>query len=425
MMQMRMIVPLFMILLFIFPRLVLAQGAMQDMEKLIGKDKITSLHLLGARASRVAMEQLSFTKGDDNVLAMTNAGHAIINGQTTEKCIDGVIAASGCTIGGGNLLLIHRSKEKPLWFAFFRKDTRECVYLQVNNAVVGKSLTELNALADESIFTIAKENIAADNLLGDPEKWDEKMKGKVFGGNEFSIVTIANVWAHPKCTYDLLQAAQLHNHICPGLTSGHLIIKYLDKNLPLKPGQEYKIIACPPWCKDDAFQVILDTTVGKRGIYVKELTDEQKEGLPEQAKGVAGLYVRWDKKANMGEGLVLAFDWDEASKLCGVNRKDFRDFATHRWWSSRLKMALGLMEYLDKPETLVTTLKQFNLGNKDELTHLQAAGINPLVEVGLMPAEQVKVKSVAAVPVWAYTVMAILAVIVIGLLIYAGRVKKK
>ncbi|ACV61293.1 Metal-binding domain-containing protein [Desulfofarcimen acetoxidans DSM 771] len=368
-------------MLFVLPGLVLAQGTTADIENLVGKGKVTSLHLLGVKATNIAMQQLSFTKGDANVLAMTDAGYSIISGQTTEKCIDGVIAASGCTTGGSNLLMIHRSKELPLWFAFFKEDTRDFIYLQVNSAVVNKSVDELNKLADNQIFNIiAKENIKLDDLYNNPDKWNEKINNKVFGGNESSLIGIASIWAHPKCTFDFLQAAQFHNHICPGVNSGYLISKYLDKNLPLQQGQSYKIFAVPSWCKDDALQVIYDATVGKKGMFASDLTEEQKKMLPDNAKGVAGIYIRWDAKTNTGSGLVLAFDFDKASELAGVQNAA-GPFV-------KLKTALTMMDYVNQPEIMVSTLKQFNVASAEELTALQAAGVNPLIKLGIM--EEVK-----------------------------------
>lgn len=368
----------FVTLLLVCPGLVSAQGDVQDVEDYVGKGKVTSLHLLGAKAASMAMEELSFARGDDHVLAMTDAGYAMIGGKTTEKCIDGVTAVSGCTIGNGNLLLIHRGKEQPLWFAFFRKDTKDLIYLEVKESVIGKSVSEFYTLSGAEIFTkISKTNIGLDNLVNNPDRWTENVKNEIFGGNEFSLIGIANIWSNPKCSYDFLQAVQLHNHVCPGVSSGYLIIKYLDKKLPLQRGQRYKIIACPPWCKEDAFQAILDTTVGKRGLYVKGLTKEQEEKLPQEAKGIAGLYIRWDDKTGSGEGLALGFDFGEVRKLAEMENY------LGPPWVSKLKMNEIAMNYLDKPETMVTTLKRFTV-NADELAALQAAGINPLVEIGLM-----------------------------------------
>ena len=51
---------------------------------------------LGAKAAREAMARLDFEKGDENVLAMTDAGYAMIDGRTTERAIKGIVDACGC-----------------------------------------------------------------------------------------------------------------------------------------------------------------------------------------------------------------------------------------------------------------------------------------------------------------------------------------
>jgi formylmethanofuran dehydrogenase subunit E-like metal-binding protein len=127
------------------------------------------------------------------------------------------------------------------------------VYLEVDNSVFELSTEEFKALPDEEVFTkIAKENISADEIFNNQAAWNAKKNAKVFGGNEFSIITIANVWA-ADAPYEFLKAAEFHNHICPGLSSGYLFVRYLDENLPLQsPSDRYEIIACPPACRDDA-----------------------------------------------------------------------------------------------------------------------------------------------------------------------------
>ena len=358
-------------------------------------------HSLGIKASKVAMNQLPFDRGDSKVLAMTDAGYSIIAGHTTERCIDGVIEESGCTIGKGNLLLIHRGRNRPLWFTFFSQDTGECVYLEVNSAVLDKTIAEFEALSDREVFTkIEKENIGAAKLLAEPDAWQEKMTARVFGGgwgaftNEFTIITIANVWAKGNGSpRELLSAAQFHNHICPGLTSGYFILEYLDKYLPLeKPSQGYQIIAIPPWCKDDVLQWNLEATIGNKNYVAKELSWEQSQGLPKEAKHVAGIYIRWDAATGTGDGLVLAFDWDKASEISGFDYQDFWDFRTYKWWWTRLKMDLDMMDYLDKPETVVTTIREFSVKSPGELSKLKSAGVNPLAELGIMPKPEVSVR---------------------------------
>jgi len=349
---------------------------------------------------------------------------------------DGVADASGCTVGKGNLLLIHRSREKPLWFAFFSKNTNECVYLQVNNAVLGKSVDELNALADEEVFTkITKANIGADKLLSEPEAWDEKMKAQIFGGgakpfnNEFTIMTIANIWAKG-APPELIRANQFHNHLCPGSASGFLFVKYIDFNLPLeKPSQRYQIIAIKPWCKDDIMQWILEATIGNKNYIAKDLTPEQMKQLPEDAKDVANVVIRWDSATGTGKGVVIAWDWDNACQMCvGVSKKDLTAFDTHRWWWMRLKMNQWMLDYTDSPETLIHTVKEFDVASLAELNNLKSAGVNPLVELGVMPES-----NLASVPTTtpvektpsAPAIAVIAAIAIAGALVYMARRRKR
>jgi formylmethanofuran dehydrogenase subunit E-like metal-binding protein len=347
---------------------------------LVGPDNIAVDNLLGWRAAEIAKEKLSFDKYDPEVLAMTDAGYAIVGGEaggkTTEMCVDGVIASTGCTIGNGNLLLIHRSKEKPLWFAFFNNATGECVYLEVDNSVFALSTDEFNALSDDEVFTtIVKEKINAEEVFNNQDAWNAKMNAKVFCGNEFSIITIANVWA-AGAPYEFLKSAEFHNHICPGLSSGYFIVRYLDENLPLRGSSDsYEIIGCPPWCKDDAIQVIFDKTVGKRYVAM-HLTDEDSAQLP----GVAGIYIRWNGTANTGDGLVLKSGSTPAKAKYEYN------FTSDYSWIGKLNSDLFYGAHFDEPELFVSTMHAFTVNSTEDYQKLKYAGVNPYVELGLLPA---------------------------------------
>jgi hypothetical protein len=50
---------------------------------------------LGSKAAKMAMEEIQFEKGDENVLALTNAGHAIVDGETSQAAIKGMTMQSG------------------------------------------------------------------------------------------------------------------------------------------------------------------------------------------------------------------------------------------------------------------------------------------------------------------------------------------
>ena len=392
------------ILLSIFSGIALAQGSIvkdyPDLKPLvdfIGEENLSVLHLVGFKAAGKAMKDLQFSKGDPNVLVLTDAGYVPKIGEyTTEKALDGIMMTSGASRGKGNLVNLHKPYNASLWFAFFHKKSKDCVYLEVKSDILkiyldkektdkSAALREFIKLSDKKIFTkIAKENIDADRLLSNPEVWQEKMDAEVFGGNEFSLFTISNLWAMG-LPNDFLKVAELHDHICPGLTSGYLIAEYLKKNLPsLAPRYEYTVIAIPPWCKDDALIIIFETNVGHKRLFVKNLTKEQRKRLTKEARNVANIVIRWERGAKKGDGLVVAFDWDKAFKECKIEKTWLKDFTTYRWWYVRLKMDLWMMDYLNKPEALVTTIKSFTINSLAEIEKLTVAGVNPLVELGIM-----------------------------------------
>ena len=99
----------------------------------VGEDNLSVLHLVGFRAAVKAMNELGFEKGASNILALTDAGYiAKIGEYTTEKALDGIMITSGLSRGKSNLVNIHKPYNSPLWFAFFNKETKECIYLEVN-----------------------------------------------------------------------------------------------------------------------------------------------------------------------------------------------------------------------------------------------------------------------------------------------------
>ncbi|MBE9482841.1 MAG: hypothetical protein IMY88_04090, partial [Chloroflexi bacterium] len=362
----------------------------------VGEENLSVLNLVGFRAADRAMKDLSLNRGDSNILALTDAGYiAQIGEYTTEKALDGAIMTSGASRGKGNLVNVHKPYNSPLWFAFFDKKSKDCVYLEAKSDVLktylSREKTERDAtlrdfmmLKDKEIFTrIAKENIDADRLLNNPESWQKKMVAKVFGGNESSIFTISNLWAMG-LPNDFLKVAELHDHICPGLTSGYMIAEYIKKNFPSSnPRNEYTVIAIPPWCKDDALIQIFETNVGHKAMYVKHLTKEQKTALSGEAKKVANIFI--NKKTN--KGVVVGFDWAKVYEVAEMPDEaiaKFRDFTTYWWWWGRLKEDIALMDYLDKPEEFVSTIKEFDT-TPEQIEKLKAAGVNPLVELGIMP----------------------------------------
>ena len=107
---------------------------------------------LGSKAAKTAMSELKFQKGDTNILALTDAGHAIIDDQTTQEALKGIAAETGFSEADSNLLEVLRPDYKPLWFYFFNKATGEAVYMQVDGKSLNKSLDEFKVLSNDQIF---------------------------------------------------------------------------------------------------------------------------------------------------------------------------------------------------------------------------------------------------------------------------------
>ena len=122
----------------------------------VGEDNLSILHLLAFKACNISMESLSFNASDSGILALTDAGYCMIENYTTEKCIDVIPIETGCSIGKGSLMIIHRAKGSSLWFAFFKNSTKECVYLEANSTLLKEYLDRENENPSEK-YTIHKE----------------------------------------------------------------------------------------------------------------------------------------------------------------------------------------------------------------------------------------------------------------------------
>ena len=299
-----------------------------------------------------AMTALGVTSGTPGLCVLTDAGYVKVDGETTQGCIATLRKETGCSIGDGNLLTIHRSINAPLWFVIFDNATKDCVYTIYNGGEF-----------DETTINIDGENATTS------DGWNA-MKAAL-GPDAFTIVTIANAWGYG-APYDFLKCTEFHNHLCPGMTSGYMLADYLLKEYPLDEGEKYVVIACPIWCKDDALQVMLDITIGKRSIFAKNMPAH------DEIENAAGIYIVWNGTLASGTGYVLSFDFDHARDVSGVTESDFKTYPM----ASRVKMDWGMMPYLDQPKTFISTLHTFDV-TSDLLKRLELAGVDPYVEIGL------------------------------------------
>lgn len=314
-----------------------------------------------------AMVALGVTSPTPDLCVLTDAGYVKVDGKTTQGCIAILREETGCSIGDGNLLTIHRPTDKPLWFAIFDNATKDCVY----------------TIYKDDAFTATKVNIAEENTTTN-NGWI--VVKKAIGPDAFSIACIANAWGYG-APYDLLKCAEFHNHLCPGLMSGYLITDYILENYPLGAGESYTWIGCPNWCKEDAIQVRLDLTSGKTLLIGKQRSGE----LFVKEKPLAGILIRWNSTSESGRGVAFRYDWGEMCNLSGTNLSDFKPPGGKTnpiFWTTRIKGSLGFIPYINDPGTFVSLAADEFTVTSGQLARVKEAGVDPYVEFGLeAPAE--------------------------------------
>ena len=317
-----------------------------------------------------AMGLLNVTKETPGLCVLTDAGYAKVNGETTQGCIETIRKETGCSIGDGNLLPIHRSADKPLWFAIFDNETKDCVYAVYKN---GKFTTEKKVNIAEEIVTTS-------------DGWNATKKA--LGPDAFAIACIANAWGCG-APYDLLKCAELHNHLCPGLTSGYLIAEYIREKYPLGLGESYTWIGCPNWCKEDSIQVLLDLTPGKTSLISKQRSGE----LFAKEKPLAGILIIWNDTTKSGRGVAFQYDWGEMCNLSDTNLSDFKPpggKTNPLFWTTRIKGSLGFIPYIDQPGTFVSLASDEFTVTSEQLNRVKEAGVDPYVEFGLEEPTEVR-----------------------------------
>jgi formylmethanofuran dehydrogenase subunit E-like metal-binding protein len=270
-------------------------------------------------------------------------------------------------MGKGNLLFFHRSVTNPLKIVLFEKDTGDAVVITHN----GKKSEKINL------------RMGGDEATK-PDGW-KQIQGKI-GADAFSLVGIADAWAKG-APFDFLKCCEFHNHICPGVSSGYQIGRFILEKYPLNQGESYSWIASPNWCKDDAIQILLDLTPGKQSLFVKNLTADQKMAVmgEKPADNIAGILVIWNNKANNGKAVAFRYNWGKAREVSGVAGEDFAPKGGKSnpiFWISRLKRNAGLMPYLTKPADFVKVVKEVEI-TPQMYTEMTIAGVNPYEVIGL------------------------------------------
>lgn len=142
-----------------------------------------------------------------------------------------------------------------------------------------------------------------------------------------------------------------------------------------------------PKCGDDAMQILLDLTPGKRTCFIKGLTPAQKKKITVEKplNNVQGILVIWNNKANEGKGVVFTYNWGKACEIAGLKFADFRPPKGQKdptFFTTRLKANQALFPYLDKPSELVGVAKEIKV-TPEMYVKMISAGSNPYEVAGL------------------------------------------
>jgi len=343
-----------------------------------GKNHASDYEKWDTVGKRAADESLSLMSKKGKVpqkgklVVLTNAGYAEVNGASTQGALDGLTCVTGATRGRHSLVEIHSAPWTPLWFAVYDKASGFCSYLQVDPSATKKQ-TDISAIPLSDLFYIRSlEKINADYLYGHATEFKEKLAKKVFGGNEFRIVSIANGIAEGAPAY-AVRVLEFHDHFCPGVASGILMANYLKRHFKPEPGGRYFVHTVEPWCKEDAMLVLLNATPGKRGYAASYPTKADKSRLVPEARGAATIVYRRNNATKTWEGLVLAFEWPETT--CPKTGNPVVD---------KLCADLWYLKRLEAPEDFVKLIKAFELPQGVSPKDWARPGVDPLRQLGLL-----------------------------------------
>ncbi len=334
--------------------------------------KYANFYALGARAASEALRLIRVSPANGGFIAITNAGYAEIEGQTTEGCIDGLSNMTGTSGGKNTLLEIQSRYDKPLWFAVYHKGTGRCAYLEVDPEAGSEALRfPLSAELSELFALISVEKINAEHLYANADEYNDKFDTqKVLGENAFRVVTIANAVAAGAPKY-AIRSFEFHDHYCPGITSGILMANYVKTYFPR---DNYFVQGISPWCKEDALMVMLNSTPGKSGYAVSFPNQEDTAKWKAGFESAATIIYGQNNSSGKWEGMLLGFVWGDS--VC----PDYGGSGI----ITKLCSDLYYLEHLDEPQSYIKVLKKFELSEGETPKDWARPGVDPMKKLGLV-----------------------------------------
>jgi formylmethanofuran dehydrogenase subunit E-like metal-binding protein len=261
--------------------------------------------------------------------------------------------------------------DQPLWFAFYDRSSGRCAYFELEAEPAGKALAGLQDLDKNLLSRSDIARINAEFLFAQPEAFQAKSRQGVFGQNVFRVVTVANA-ADQDCPNHALKAMQVHDHYCPGVTSGIILATYVQENI-LKDSSQTKcfVLSLNPWCKEDALTTLLNATPGKRAYGVLYPTKEEVTSWPDPMNQVDTVVFTQEEGEKKWHGWLLGFDFDQARQM-----QDLPEFDSVV--IDKLAADLWFLDRLDRPEQFVVVHKKVELGAGLSPQELLQPGSNPV-----------------------------------------------
>jgi formylmethanofuran dehydrogenase subunit E-like metal-binding protein len=331
---------------------------------------------LGRAAAMQAADMLGTPWEGRQAIVLTNAGSARPGGLSSRGCLDGVGELTGASQGKATLLPLQSRFDQALWFAFYSPASGRCAYLQAESMAAARALSAQKQPAGEVFSLRQVARIEADFILGNIETFQARAQQGLFGENLFRVVTVANAAAEG-CPDDLLRAVQVHDHYCPGVTSGLLLARFVQKDLlATAPERQCFVLGLQPWCKEDALITLLNATPGKRSygvVYPKE-DDPATWPAPLDATSTV-VFTR--SGSEQWQGWMLRFDFDKAKSM-------FDNPDSGSTVVDKLAMDLWFMNFLDRPEVFVSLLKTVRLPEGSSPKDLLRPGVDPVARLAGM-----------------------------------------
>jgi len=330
----------------------------------------TNAHALKEKdaCDKLASSAVSITKAKignpkkSDYLVITNAG-LMVNGEPLcPNIVEKLENQAGASISKGSLIVLQNRPERPMFIYFYNRHNDKALYLEADKGLANFSVS---AVKDDFI-----------KMLKNQQEYDAFAAQKPFKGNEHRLTMITNLWTKRLMSHELINSIRLHDHYCPGVTSGYHISKYILDEFKLSEGLGYVVIAAPIWCKDDAIQVMLNATVGKRSMYALAVSDKDRNCLVEDAKNIAGIFFRYNSKEKEGDAVVLAYEWNKLRSDAGVEG-DTKSIV------NAIKTTEFMVSNKDAHKKYVSVIKKFKLDKGQSPEDFIGIGINPFEKVGL------------------------------------------